>query len=205
MKYILLLAAFLISSSVFAQQDLIDEFDDTLSDIVQGFIEEIMDLSECEYQIDEVDDLIDDMSEAIDDWDEEDSFDDLRQLKSLLKEAEAVEDFFQGVCPSTGRISSIENMFLANQRIDADIAYVVKDKFCIDVISITIGRYVAFFYMNDTSKNFKVSHKWQSVEGYPAGHGNFGLASRSLLQFANSREEIKLKNIRINEISCVEF
>ena len=203
MKIILLAVSTLILG-ISNIQETPSDFDYKLSDIAREFRNKIMNEDECENLKRDADDLIDEIEDAIE-MEDEYSYDEIIELKKLKKEAEALEDFIASVGDCGNYIPSINDFYLANQRINANVSYVIKDKYCVDIIIVQIGDYVAYLAKNSMSKNYTVSYKWKVQNGMSSGNGTMGLTKQSVRHIYNNREEPTKKNILIYDINCKEF
>jgi hypothetical protein len=181
-----------------------NDFDSKLSDIVREFKQEIMNKDECEKQKREADGLADDIENAIK-MEGEYTTEEVSNLRKLKEEAEAIEEYIAAVGNCGNYIPSIDNLNLANRRVNGKIVNILKDKFCIDVISVTIGEYVAFLGENATTKNYKVVYKWKAQNGMDAGNGTMGLSKMSVRHIYDNREKPNQKSITVFGIVCKEF
>lgn len=181
-----------------------NDFDYKISDIVREFKSEIMDKDECEKQKKAVDDLANDIEDAIKNADEYNS-DEIIELKKLKEEAKALEEFIAAVGNCGNYIPSIKNFNLANRRVGANVISIIKDKYCVDVISVSIGNYIAYLGENNSMKNYTVTYKWQVPNSMNTGNGTMGLSELSVRHVYDNREKPSQKNISIFGITCKEF
>jgi len=181
-----------------------NDFDYKLSDIVRNFKSDIMDKDECENQKRAAGDLADDIEDAIKNVDEYNS-DEIIELKQLEKEAIALEEFISSVGNCGNFPPTIKNFNLANRRVGANVSIIIKDKYCVDVISVSIGNYVAYLGENNTSKNYTVTYNWKAPTGMNTGNGTMGLSKLSVRHIYNNREKPSQKNISVFGIACKEF
>lgn len=180
------------------------DFEYKLTNIISKFKSEIMDKSECEKQKIAAENLSDEIKEAIENIEEYNS-NHLDELKKLKKEAEALEEFIAAVGHCGSYIPSIENFNLANRRVGASVVNVIKDKYCVDVISVTIGDYTAYLAENNSTKNYTVTYKWKAPNGMNYGNGNMRLSKLSVRHFYDNREKPSQRHISIFGITCKEF
>lgn len=181
-----------------------NDFDYKLSDIVRKFKSDIMDRDECEKQKRAADDLADDIKKAIKNEDEDNS-DEIIELKKLEKEANALEEFIASVGNCGNYVPSIQNFNLANRRVGANVAVIIKDKYCIDIISVSIGNYIAYLGENNSSKNYTVTCKWKTTNSMNTGNVTMGLPALSVRHIYDNREKPIQKNISVFGITCKEF
>ena len=172
-KIILSISLITFCLNILNSQETPSDFDYKLSNIVHSFRNEIMNKDECENLKRDTEDLVDEIEEAIAMDDEYTNYE-IRELKNLKREAEAVEVFIASVGDCGNYIPSIKEFNLANQRIRANASYLSKDKYCVDVILVEIGDYVAYLVENNTTKNYTLSYKWKTPNGFKSGNGNNG-------------------------------
>ena len=163
-----------------------------------------MDKDECEKQKRAADDLSDDINDAIKNTDEY-NYDEIIELKKLEKEAEALEEFIAAVGNCGNYIPSIKIFNLANKRVGASVVSIVKDKYCVDVISVTIGNHVAYLGENNSTNNYTITYKWKTPNAMNSGNGTMGLSALSVRHIYDNREKPIQKNISILGITCKEF
>ena len=180
------------------------DFDYKISDIARKFKEEIMNKDECEKQKREAHDLTERIEDAIK-TENEYSSEEINTLKKLKKEAESLEDYIAEVGNCGNYIPTIENITIANRRVGGSISCIIKDKYCVDIISVTIGNYIAYIGENNSKKNYTVSYKWKAPIGMNTGSGTMGLTKGCVRNIYNNRERQNQKNITVYGISCIEF
>ncbi|MEI6882378.1 MAG: hypothetical protein WCK82_13750 [Bacteroidota bacterium] len=181
-----------------------NNFEYTLTYIARNFKSGIMDKDECELLKKEADDLVDDIEDEIDKLDKYTS-DEIIKLEELKKEAKALENFISAIGNCGSYVLSIEDFNLANRRVGAITSTIVKNKYCIDLIKLSIGDYIAYLGVNNSTKNYTVTYKWKAVNGMNNGYATMGFAKLSLLHIYNNRAKPSQKNISIFAISCKEF
>lgn len=180
------------------------DFDYKLSNIVLAFKKGILDSKECEKQKREVQILINDIEEAISER-EKYSLDEIKSFKNIKKEALAIEDYISSVGHCGSYSSSIERFYTANRRVGGNVNNVITGKFCLDIISVTIGEYIAYLVINDSTTDYKVEYKWKGNNGMNTGNGNFGISSKDVRSIYNNRDNIKLKKISVYTLICDAF
>jgi hypothetical protein len=181
-----------------------NDFDYKLSNIARKFRSEIMDRDECESLKREADKLAAEIEDAIKNTGKY-SYEETIKFKTLIKEAEALRDFIASVGNCGNYIQSIENFKLANRRVGASVATVIESKYCIDIISVSIGNYVAYLGENNSTKNYTVTYKWKAENDMNRGNGTMGLTKLSVRHIYNNREKPNQKNIAVFGITCIEF
>lgn len=203
MKLILLIALGIFLGTPNLQETPAD-FDHDLSDIARKFRVEIMNEDECEKLKRAADDLVDEIEDAIEIEDEY-TYDEILELKKLKKEAKALEKFIAAVGDCGNYMPSIEEFNLANRRVHARVSYVIKGKYCVDIVLVEIDDYVAYLAENNSSKNYTVSYKWNTLNRMNTGNGTMGLSNFSMRHIYNNRENTEQKNISVFGITCQEF
>ena len=203
MKYILLMSTILLFGFSIKKENS-NSFDHKLSTIASKFNQEIMDKDECENQKIEADDLSEDITSEIEKEDEYSS-DEINKLKILKKEAEALEQYIAVIGNCGNNILSLENFYLANRRVGGGVLNVVKRKFCVDVISVTIGDYITYLGENNSSNNYTVTYRWKAPNGTYTGNGEMGLMKNCVRHIYNNRKEPKQKKITILSVACKAF
>ncbi len=203
-KIILSISLIIFSLNLLNSQETPSDFDYKLSNIAHNFRNEIMNKNECENLKRDTEDLVDEIEEAIE-MDDRYTNDEIQELKKLKKEAEAIEQFIASVGDCGNYIPSIKEFNLANQRIRANVSYVSKNKYCVDIILVEIGDYVAYLAKNNTTKNYTLSYKWKTPNGFKSGNGTMGIIKYSIRHFYNNRDDISKKNIKVLDINCKEI
>jgi hypothetical protein len=181
-----------------------NDFDYMISDIARQFKNKIMDKDECEKQKRAADDLANEIEDALSKGNKYTS-EEITILKKLKKEAEALEEFIAAVGNCGNYIPSIEMFNLANRRVGASIISIIKGKYCVDIISVTIGDYVAYLGENNSMKNYTVTYKWKAPNGMNTGNGTMGLSKFSVRHIYDNRDKPSQKNITVFGITCQEF
>lgn len=180
------------------------DFDQKLTDISRKLRLEIMDKDKCEKLKRDAASTTDEIEAAIKKTEKYSSAE-IIKLKQLKKEAEALEYFIAAVGNCGNYIQSIEDFYLANRRVGATISTVIKGKYCIDFISVSIGEYVAFLGENNSTTNYTVTYQWKAINGLNTGNGKMGLPKLSMRHIYNNREKPSQKNISVYGITCNEF
>ncbi|MEZ5003926.1 MAG: hypothetical protein R2730_12935 [Chitinophagales bacterium] len=180
------------------------DFEYELTKIVRAFKANIMDEDECEDLKYEADDLADDIEDALDDSDNY-TREEILKLKQLKKEAEALEEFIACVGHVGNYIPTLEDFNLANKRVRANVAIVSNNEFCIDVIVVNTGDYVAYLGKNSTDKNFTVSYEWKAVGATSSGNGTMGLSKQSVRHIYDNRDKPNQSSIKVFNVTCKEF
>lgn len=203
MKMLLLISSIMLFAS-YDLQESPTHFDNGLADLASKFRSVILNKDQCEYLKIAANDLAKDIDEAIS---EENKYtvSELTELKILKKEAEAMEEFIAAVGNCGDSYPSVDNFKLANERVGANVTVILKDKYCVDVISVRIGEYVTYLGLNNSSKSYTITYKWKSADGMTNGNGTMGLSKNHIRQIFNNRENISLKKISVSAITCQEL
>ena len=116
------------------------EYDSDLTRIVQSLKENIKNKSECEDLKKEAYFLSNNIEKTIDK--DELGANEKKQLESLLKETEAVQEFI-GTIANAGNnmFVDMKQVLLANERINASIVKISNYNFCIDIYQVTFNGY----------------------------------------------------------------
>lgn len=203
MKYLLVVSCLvLLGFSKITESP--DDFDNELSEIVRKFKEGINDKNECENQKRNAEDLSKEIEDAIR---KEDGYtsEEIDELIILKRETKAMEEYIGAVGACGNYIPAISDFNLANLRVGGRLVNVIKDKYCVDVISVSIGEYIVYLCENNSSKNYTVNYKWKAQNGVTSGKGTMGLSNSTVRHIYDNREKTKTKNIVVSEITCVEF
>ncbi len=203
MNYLLIFSTTLLfgfSSS----KDSPNSFDYRLTTIAQAFKQEIMNKDECEKLKEEASDLKGDIENDLYSNNEY-SPDEINELKKLKEEAEALEGYIEVVGNCGNDFFPIEHLHLANKRIGGSITALIKDKYCVDVITVTIGRYIAYLGENNSTKDYKVSYNWYVPKGIISGSGKMVIESKTVRRIYDNREDPKQERATISGITCLEY
>lgn len=204
MKYLLLFSILFFFEFTYS----IDKpiyFEYRLSNIVQQFKSGIMNPDDYERSNRDIEDLTQDIEKALKIEDEY-TYDEINQLKVLKKEVKAVESYIGAVGGKSDYIS-IEELNKANLRIGGSIFYVIKDKYCVDVIKVVIGNFVAYLCENNSEKIYNVSYKWNSPKpnNWYRGSGTMGMPKFCLRPIYDNRLKPTKKIIYVYDITCKDF
>lgn len=199
---ILAIATILCALPAYAQSPY--DFDSELSEIARSFRNEIMDEYQCKRLKGDAEDLANEIEDAMEE-EEEYSADEMRQLRQLKKEAEALEQFIAAVGHCANYLPSISEFHLANERVRADVSYVSKDQYCVDFVVAKIGNYVAYLAVNSSSNNYTVSYKLEAPNGRGKGSGTMGLPKSSVRHIYDNRDDVNKNRISVYGVSCKEF
>lgn len=181
-----------------------NSFEYRLTAIVQAFKQEIMNKEECEKLKRDTYDLNGAIADALKTENEYTPVE-KSELENLKKEAEALEAYIGIIGNCGGFILTKENFELANRRIGGTVVSVIKNKYCVDVITVTIGDYVTYLGENNLLKNYKIAYSWKVIKGINTGSGTMGLMSKTVRGFYDNREKPSQKKISVFGITCNEF
>ena len=180
------------------------DFESEISTIARQFRMNAMDEDACKKLKREASDLVDEIEDAIDD-DDDYSSEEIREFKKLKKEASALEDYISAVGGIGNSIPKKADFLLANKRVRGSVSSVSKDKFCVDVILVSLGDYTVHLADNATQKNYTVSYQYTSSGGMGSGEGTMGLPRMSVRHICNNRDNPSRENITVENMSCKEF
>lgn len=180
------------------------DFDNKLSYIVRVFREEIMDEGECDRLRREAESLAEKIEDAIN-TKEEYTSDEITQLKILKKEAKALEEFIATVGDCRSNFLSIEYFNLANRRVGATVLSLIKDKYCVDIISVTIDNYKVYLLQNHSTTHYDVNLKWVASKEMSMGDMKMNLTKSSLTKIFVNREKPIPEDLTFLEITCKDL
>ena len=199
----LLLICFLFTTFSSEKVTDINDFDSDLRKIVNNFKENIFDKDECIKFRNEAEDLAEEIEQEIED--DEYTNVEKQQINILLKKAEALEDYIASVGNCGNYIPSIDDFYMANSLVGGNVSAIITDKYCVDVISVTIGDYICYLAENNTTNTFKVTYEWANPNGMHNGNGTMGLYGKSVRHIFDNRDEPEQRLIIVSEIACAEF
>lgn len=177
-----------------------NDFDYELTGIVNDFRRDVMNKSRCEDLKRKADYLSDDIQKYLNEEDvDQYEKDKLRQLK---KETEAIEEYIGSVGDCGTYFPKMDDLILANNRIDGNITSQLKNKFCVDVITVTINEYVATLAYNNTINDYSITYKWKLSTGMSSGNGSMGLPSQCVRHMYDNRNKPLAKKITILSFNC---
>jgi hypothetical protein len=125
-----------------------------------------------------------------------------KELNQFKLEAKAIEEFIACVSQSANYTPDIESFNLANNRFNAEIVTISKGKFCVDIISISIGDYIAYLAINSSTNNVKFKYKLIDNKGNLIGMGESGLWHNCIRCIHNNRDESNQSLVKVKEITC---
>jgi hypothetical protein len=200
MKLYILISAFLMLSFSNNNKNY-NDFDSVLTQIVDEFKSNIMNKNKCEDLKRKASYLSDEIQGSI--ADDQNSDYDKKKLVQLKKEVEAVEEFI-GTVGNAGNNMFVEMdaIYLANNRINSSITTVEKDKFCAEIITISLNGYVATLALNNSSYTYTVAYKWKLSNANNTGNGTMGFPTKSVRHIYDNRSNPASKRITIISVSC---
>lgn len=204
-----LLTSFLLFFGFHWQSPLVSSLSDFESDlysIVDCFKENINDEDECERCWHESESLVDNIIKAIDDLPNDSNVNDKKELESLQKKAEALEDFICAVGGLRSLFISRSDFYLANQMVGADIISLYENKFCVDFVEVIIDSYSCVLAESHQEGNFTLNYFWkQRTNSTEKGSGTMGMLSNSFRPTLNTRENKIKGGITIYNVTCKNF
>lgn len=125
------------------------------------------------------------------------------QLKRLQKETSAVEKFIATVGGCRRDMISMEDLQLANQRINASVSQVFSRKYCVDFIRVEAGEQVAYLAYNNRSKAIKLDYKWKNHIASFTGAGNMGIIAHHMRNAFDNQSNRQVKSISFSNVDCI--
>lgn len=179
----------------------LNNFDSELNQIVNEFKMNIMNKSKCEDLKRKASYLSDDIEDAIEE--EQNSSGEKVKLTKLKQEVDAVEEFISSVGNGGNNMfAKMDDINLANRRINASISQNATDKYCCKILKVTIQGYVAAMLYNDSNIDLKVTYKWQTSNKSNSGSGEMGLPRETIRQVYNNRDSSTQKNTIFTSVKC---
>lgn len=176
-------------------------FDSELNQIVNEFKMNIMDKNKCEDLKRKASYLSDDIEDAIEE--EQNSSEEKVKLTKLKQEVDAVEEFISSVGNGGNNMfAKMDDINLANRRINASISQNTTDKYCCKILKVTIQGYVATMLYNNSNVDLKVTYKWQTSNKSNSGSGEMGLPRETIRQVYNNRDSSTQKNTIFTSVKC---
>lgn len=171
-------------------------FEAELNRIARDFYSSTLD--DCDNLKRKADYLSDDIEEALEEEEDYSTYE-IGQLRQLLKEAEALEDYIGAVGGCGNYIPSISDFDLANRRVRASLFEIQSGQFCVQLILVELENFKTVMAYNNSSSNYKVSHQWQVPGSMRSGNGEMGLSKYSVRRIQNFGVETstpKFANVR---------
>jgi len=202
MKYINLFFVAILLCGFSNKIDRPDDFIYKLNDIASKFKREILNLEECEKLERETYSLSLDIDYSIrneSNYTQEEK----GQLDKLKKEADALYKYIIGITALRSQSIEIDNFIKANERVGGQVLSIVKDKYCLDIISVTIGGCLTYLVVNNSPYRYIIHYHWKTSKGIPNGSGTIdSVPGKSLQVILNNRKDKLLKNVSFWGITC---
>lgn len=184
-----------------AQNREVESYTEKLADIMELFQANVSSEEKCEELWHDVRDY----KEEIDEFKSDGEFtrEDSEMLSGLMNAADILDDYF--ICVGDwnsfpikkGRFFKASDLFT-----DVHISYISKDVYCVDIIEYKLNNFIAYFAVNNSTKNYKVSYSF--IQKYGEKSGDMGLASGMIRLMIDNREGV-ISNYKIKNVSCQEF
>lgn len=175
-------------------------YESKLNEIARAFREDISDERLTEVHRNEAGNLAKEIHDAM--YDTNDEAEE-RMLKRYEKEAEGLEDYISAV-GNAGNYHPHKNEFYqANRRVGGVISYIGKNKYCVDVIAVSIDNYTAYLFENNSLSNYRVSYAFKT-KNY-GWKGNLGVMKNDLNHFHNNRASSNDKSVSMTTVKCTPF
>ena len=201
------LSIFLLLSSIFIGVLPIDspsDFNNKLNSIARDLNNVIMKPDECNslhYRAEAVEDEIEKALSNKDEYTKEE----IIELKSLLKESEALQDYISIVALGKNGTFDLSDLYRANKRVGATISTVSTGKFCVDVITISIGNHITYLLQNKTNTDYNLSYKYKLKNGLELGRGTMTVVQKAVRPIYTNNEKPSQKSILVYGITCKEL
>ncbi|MCX6311754.1 MAG: hypothetical protein NT084_08970 [Bacteroidetes bacterium] len=125
----------------------------------------------------------------------------IKKMEALKKEADGLENYISAVGDLTGGFSTVADLNLANARVKGNISN-ESGKFCVDIISVTIGDFVCYLAENNSSKITSVNYKWKDEAGTNSGSGTIQVFANSIRAMYSNREKPKVNKVGFLGLNC---
>ncbi len=181
-------------------QDSGNDFDKQLNDVVSDFKQNIFDQQKCQTASQKAGTISDDITDAMNA--DGVSKSDLKKLEGLKKEAIALQDYIGAVGNLDGGFATVDNLNLANSRVNGNINSVSNGKFCSDIISVSIGDYICYLAENNNDKITSVNYRWKGPDGTKSGSGTINVFAHSIAAMYSNRADPKVNKVEFLGLTC---
>jgi hypothetical protein len=181
-------------------KDSATDYDKQINDVVADFKLNIFDQQKCQAASQKAAGIADNISDAINEGDLSKA--DLKKLEDLKKDAEAVEDYIMAVGNLDGGFETVEKFNLANNRVKGDIGSVSNGKFCVDIISVSIGDFICYLAENNNDKITSVNYSWKSPAGAKSDSGTITVFAHSIGAMYSNRKDPKTNTVEFMGLVC---
>jgi hypothetical protein len=178
-------------------------FDNKLNSIASRISSVIMKPNDCNNLSNELESLIDDIDEAKNNKDEYTKTE-ITELKKLLDDAEALHNFFTMVVRGENGTLDLSDLYLANKRVGATISTVSTGKFCVDVITISIGNHITYLLQNKTTSDYNLTYKYKLKNGLEIGSGRMTVVQKAARPIYHNTAKPLQKSIIVYGVICKE-
>ena len=199
MKHILLFLALPFFSFISFRESA-DDFDKQLNDVAADFKTNIFEKAKCSAASQKAGEISQSIKDLLDGGDIEKS--EIKKLEGLKKEADALEDYITAAGDLDGGFVTVENLNLANARVNGNINTVSNGKFCVDVISVSVGDFICYLAENNDSKMTTVTYSWKGPAGAKSGSGTVQVFAKSVHPVYSNRDEPTVKEISFLAMTC---
>lgn len=184
-------------------QDL-QKYINTLEDIVERVPTQIYQKDNCDALIDVLDDLSDDLEELLRDTGEMHP-EDVKNLKSTLKYAGALENFLRTIGNSSYIAWYLKDseIRLVSELIELQIIEIQSGKFCVDIYQLSLGNYICLLaYKKGGNDILNIKAQTTSNQGKTLNKVDMGLSANQYRRFWSNGDKITLKDYDIKDIQC---
>jgi hypothetical protein len=183
----------------------ISDFESDLSSIASSFVENIMDDYKCNGFSMDAEDLGEEIKKFLNDESDDLTANEQRVLNSLQKKAESLEVYINMCCGSSVAYPTVEEFQIANELVQANVAYLSKDKYCVDFIQISINKFICVAVINSNTTGYNVKFSWKSQNSGISGKVDMGVAKKSIRPFCNNHSEKIKDNLVFQNVTCKAF
>ena len=201
MKTITTITFLLLSFLGFSQNQGVEVYTQKLSKLMDLFQASVMSKEKCE----SVWDKIREYKKEVDEFKSKGGFShkDNATLLFLSETSELFDDYF--ICIGAWNHFPIrkERFIKASSFFDNhEISYISKNIYCIDIVEYKLNDLVAYFAINNSEFNYKISYLF--TQGFSKQSGEMGLASGMIRLMIDNREG-SISNYTISNLSCQKF
>lgn len=168
------------------------DFDKKLEKVVADFKQHIFNKHKCDSCSVDAKNIAKAIQDVLDEGGIDKS--EIKKLEALKKEADGLENYISAVGDLNGGFSTIADLNLANARVKGTISN-ESGKFCVDIISVSIGDFVCYLAENNSSKITSVNYKWKDEAGTNSGSGTIQVFANSVRAMYSNREKPKVNKV----------
>ena len=126
-----------------------------------------------------------------------------KNLKNDIKLANALKGYISAVGDCGNYNLKIEDFFLINKLVKADIVYLSKDEYCVNFVLVTINDYITYMAYNESEKSYSIEWTWEYNN---SGYGSVGVPKKNIRQHIyNNRNDNNYQKENIVVLKCREY